>query len=92
MTENTHTRRPDIVLFVNGLPPAVIEPKNPTDENATIWSAHRQLRTYQVEIPSLFAFITALIVADGMETRIGDGMEGGHAFGRELKRRLKTCL
>ena len=71
VVENKHERRPDIVLFVNGLPLGVIELKNPTDENATIRSAFQQLQTYMSEIPSLFAFNAALIVSDGLEARIG---------------------
>ena len=71
VVENKHERRPDIVLFVNGLPLGVIELKNPTDENATIRSAFQQLQTYKTEIPSLFAFNAALIVSDGLEARIG---------------------
>ena len=71
VVENKHERRPDIVLFVNGLPLGVIELKNPTDENATIRSAFQQLQTYKTEIPSLFLFNTALIVSDGLEARIG---------------------
>jgi type I restriction enzyme R subunit len=69
--ENKCNRRPDVVLFVNGLPLAVIELKNPADENATIWSAYQQLQTYQKEIPSLFAYNAALIVSDGVEARLG---------------------
>ena len=71
VVENKHERRPDIVLFVNGLPLGVIELKNPTDENATMRSAFQQLQTYKTEIPSLFLFNTALIVSDGLEARIG---------------------
>ena len=71
VVENKHERRPDIVLFVNGLPLVVIELKNPTDENATIRSAFQQLQTYKAEIPSLFAFNAALVVSDGLEARIG---------------------
>ena len=71
VVENKHERRPDIVLFVNGLPLGIIELKNPTDENATIRSAFRQFQTYKAEIPSLFAFNAALIVSDGLEARIG---------------------
>ena len=71
VTENKHTRRPDVVLFINGLPLAVIELKNAADENATIWSAFHQLQTYQQEIPTLFAYNAALIVSDGVEARIG---------------------
>ena len=55
VTEGQHTRRPDVVLFVNGLPLAVIELKNPGDENATVWTAYHQLQTYQAQIPALFA-------------------------------------
>ena len=56
VSENKHTRRPDVVLFVNGLPLALIELKNAADENATIWTAFQQLQTYKAEFPSLFAF------------------------------------
>jgi len=65
------TRRPDIVLFINGLALAVIELKNPADENATIWTGFKQLQTYQAEIPSLFAANAALVVSDGVHGRIG---------------------
>ena len=71
VVENKHERRPDIVLFVNGLPLGVIELKNPTDENATIRSAFQQLQTYKSEIPSIFVFNAALIVSDGLAARIG---------------------
>ncbi|MES0873156.1 type I restriction endonuclease subunit R [Sinimarinibacterium thermocellulolyticum] len=71
VTENKHSRRPDVVLFVNGLPLAVLELKNAADENATIWSALRQLQTYQAEIPSLFATNAVLVVSDGVEARVG---------------------
>ncbi|BCX13328.1 MAG: DEAD/DEAH box helicase [Thermosynechococcus sp.] len=65
------TRRPDVVLFVNGLPLVVLELKNPTDENATIWAAWQQLQTYKHEIPSLFAYNEALVISDGIEARVG---------------------
>ena len=71
VVENKHERRPDIVLFVNGLPLGVIELKNPADENATIWTAYQQLQTYKAEIPSLFTFNAALVVSDGLDARIG---------------------
>lgn len=71
VSEGQHTRRPDVVLFVNGLPLAVIELKNPADENATVWSAFQQLQTYQAQIPALFANNAALIVSDGVQARIG---------------------
>ena len=54
VSEGQHTRRPDVVLFVNGLPLGVIELKNPADENATVWSAFQQLQTYQAQVPALF--------------------------------------
>ena len=71
VTENQNTRRPDIVLFVNGLPLGVIELKNPADEDATIWTAWQQLRTYQSELPALFSMNGALMVSDGLNARIG---------------------
>jgi type I restriction enzyme R subunit len=71
VAEGQHVRRPDVVLFVNGLPLAVIELKNATDENATVWSAWQQLQTYQAQIPSLFTTNAVLVVSDGMEARIG---------------------
>ncbi len=80
VVENKHERRPDIVLFVNGLPLAVIELKNPAHENATIRSAFRQLQTYKAEIPSLFTFNAALVVSDGLEARIGPLTAGPEWF------------
>ncbi len=80
VVESRRERRPDIVLFVNGLPLAVIELKNPADENATIRSAFQQLQTYKAEIPSLFAFNAALIVSDGLEARIGSLTAGWEWF------------
>jgi type I restriction enzyme, R subunit len=69
--EGKRNRRPDIVVFVNGLPLAVIELKNPADENATIRGAYNQLQTYQHDIPSLFPYNEALVVSDGLEARLG---------------------
>ena len=71
VAEGQHNRRPDVVLFVNGLPLAAIELKNPADENATTWSAYQQLQTYQAQIPLLFAYNAALIASDGVTARIG---------------------
>ena len=71
VVENKHERRLDLALFVNGLPLCLIELKNPADEEATIWSAWQQLRTYKAELPSLFAMNAALMVSDGMEARVG---------------------
>lgn len=69
--EGQHNRRPDIVVFVNGLPLAVVELKNATDEDATIWSAFNQLQTYKSEIGSLFYYNALLVVSDGTTARIG---------------------
>lgn len=69
--ENNHNRRPDIVLFVNGLPIAVIELKNPADENATVKSAFRQFATYMDQISSLFRFNEILVISDGIEAKAG---------------------
>ncbi len=71
VADGQHTRRPDVVLFVNGLPLAVIELKNPADENATVWSAYHQLQTYQAQIPALFATNAVLLASDGVQARIG---------------------
>jgi type I restriction enzyme, R subunit len=71
VAEGQHTRRPDVVLFVNGLPLAVIELKNTADEDADIWSAFRQLQTYQAQIPALFATNAVLVASDGMQARVG---------------------
>lgn len=64
-------RRPDVVVFVNGLPLAVVELKNAADEKATIWSAFNQLQTYKNDIPTLFHYNELLIISDGLNARIG---------------------
>jgi type I restriction enzyme R subunit len=69
--EGQHNRRPDIVVFVNGLPLGLIELKNAADEDADIWSAYRQLQTYKAEIPTLLHYNAALVVSDGLQARIG---------------------
>ena len=71
VTEAKQTRRPDVVLFVNGLPLGMIELKNAASETATIWSAFQQLQTYQAELPSLFAANALLVASDGLEARVG---------------------
>lgn len=71
LSNRGHERRPDIVLFVNGLPLAVIELKNAADEGADIWRAFNQLQTYKQQIPSLFAFNEALVISDGTTARVG---------------------
>ena len=69
--EGKRNRRPDIVVFINGFPIAVIELKNPIEENATIKGAFNQLQTYKNDIPCLFPFNEILIVSDGTEARVG---------------------
>lgn len=64
-------RRPDIVVFINGLPISVIELKNPADEQADIWAAFQQLQTYKAEISDLFIYNEALIISDGTNARLG---------------------
>ncbi len=71
VVENKHTRRPDIVLVVNGLPLAVVELKNAADENATIWTAWQQIQTYKAEIPLLFSTNELVVISDGVEARVG---------------------
>jgi type I restriction enzyme, R subunit len=73
-------RRPDIVLFINGLPLVLLELKNAADENATIWSAFQQFQTYKAELPTLFAYNALLIVSDGVEARIGTLTAGREWF------------
>ena len=69
--EGQNNRRPDVVVFLNGLPLGVIELKNAADEDATIWSAYQQLQTYKQEIGSLFHYNEVLVVSDGAGARIG---------------------
>jgi len=64
-------RRPDLVCFINGLPVAVIELKNPANAQADIWAAFNQLQTYKEEIADLFVANEALVVSDGLNARIG---------------------
>ena len=80
VSENQNTRRPDVVLFVNGLPLGLIELKNPADEDATIRTAWNQLQTYKAELPTLFAMNEALVVSDGIEARLGTLTAGWEWF------------
>ena len=66
-----HTRRPDIILFVNGLPLALLELKNPADEAADIWKAYDQIQTYKAQIPDVFQYNELLLISDGTEARMG---------------------
>ena len=69
--ENGRNKRPDLILFVNGLPLVVIELKNAADENATLQSAFRQVETYKETIPSLFTYNELIVISDGLEARAG---------------------
>jgi type I restriction enzyme R subunit len=69
--EDGNTKRPDVILFVNGIPLVVIELKNPEDENATIKSAYKQLQTYKTIIPSLFTYNGFMVISDGLEAKSG---------------------
>lgn len=69
--ENNVNKRPDMIIFVNGLPLVVIELKNPADENATLKSAFDQIQTYKQAIPSLFKYNAFLVISDGLEAKAG---------------------
>lgn len=69
--ENGRNKRPDLILFVNGLPLVVMELKNAADENATLQSAFRQIETYKEAIPSLFTYNGLVVISDGLEARAG---------------------
>ncbi|SDB60799.1 type I restriction enzyme, R subunit [Desulfonatronum thiosulfatophilum] len=74
------SKRPDVVLFVNGLPLVVMELKNAADENATIKSAYQQLQTYKEVIPSLFTYNGLLVISDGLEAKVGSLSAGLSRF------------
>ena len=78
--ENNVNKRPDIILFVNGLPLVVIELKNPADENATARSAFRQFQTYKQAIPSLFAYNGFMVISDGLDAKSGSLSAGFSRF------------
>lgn len=71
IVENGHVKRPDVLLFINGLPLVVMELKNAAHENATIQSAYQQVDTYKSLIPSLFTYNGFLVISDGLEARTG---------------------
>jgi len=71
VVEGNQNKRPDIILFVNGLPLVVIELKNAVDENANLKSAFNQLQTYKQAIPSLFTYNSLLVISDGWDARCG---------------------
>ena len=78
--EGEHERRPDVVLFVNGLPLGVIELKNPADEKATVWTAWTQIQTYKAQLTDLFAINAVLIASDGLKARMGTLTAGREWF------------
>ncbi|MBF7695124.1 type I restriction endonuclease subunit R [Acinetobacter rathckeae] len=69
--ENRKERRPDIILYINGLPLVVVELKNATNENATVEGAFNQIQTYQADIPNLFTYNAFNIISDGLEAKVG---------------------
>jgi type I restriction enzyme R subunit len=71
LSEGRENRRPDVVVFINGLPLGVIELKNPADENATLRNAFNQFQTYKRAIPGLFPYNELLVISDGLEARVG---------------------
>ncbi|UBM62792.1 type I restriction endonuclease subunit R [Candidatus Sulfidibacterium hydrothermale] len=78
--ENGNNKRPDVILFVNGIPLVVIELKNPADENATLLSAYKQLQTYKQAIPSLFTYNGFMVISDGLEAKAGTLSSGMSRF------------
>lgn len=81
VVQGKHNRRPDMIVFVNGMPLAVIELKNPEDETATIEAAWHQLQTYKDQIPALFDTNELLVVSDGTEAKVGSLTAGYERFG-----------
>ncbi len=99
ITEGKHTRRPDVILFVNGLPLVVIELKNAADENATTKKAFDQLQTYKLQLPTLMTYNACLVASDGVTARIGTLTAGWDRFmpwrttdGREIASKGKPEL
>ena len=80
VAEKNQTKRPDIVLFVNGLPLVVIELKNAADENATSYKAYEQIQTYKATIPGLFTYNAVCVISDGMECKAGSLSAGYNRF------------
>lgn len=78
--EDNKNHRADVVVFINGLPLAVIELKNPGDEDATIKNAYNQLQTYKKHIPTLFTTNEMLVISDGFQARCGTITSGLDRF------------
>lgn len=107
IVENNHNKRPDVLLFVNGIPLVVIELKNATDENADMDSAFRQIETYKAIIPSLFTYNAFCVISDGLECKAGslsagmdrymawktvDGLKEASKFRPQLETLVKGML
>ncbi len=97
--EHNHTRRPDVIVFLNGLPVGILELKNAADENATVWDAYHQLQTYKSQLPALFTFNEVMVISDGLDARIGTLTSPRERFmpwrtieGEELAPATKTKL
>ena len=75
-----HTRRPDIILFVNGLPLVLMELQNPADHNADIWRAYDQIQTYKEQIPDVFQTNEVLVISDGTEALLGSLSSNSERF------------
>ena len=82
VVEAGENRRPDVLLFLNGLPLVLLELKDPTTESADIWSAFNQLQTYKSRIPEIFAYNELLVASNGVEARIGSITAGREWFMR----------
>jgi len=80
ISEGKHTRRPDVIMFINGLPLVVIELKNAVDENATTKKAFDQLQTYKLQLPTLMTYNVCLVASDGITARIGTLTAGWDRF------------
>jgi len=85
--EDNHDRRPDIILFINGLPLVVIELKNAADAKANLQAAFNQLQTYKREIPSLFTYNALLVISDGTSARAGS-LSASYSRFSQWKRKL----
>jgi type I restriction enzyme R subunit len=75
-----HTRRPDIILFINGLPLVLMELKNPADTGADIWKAYHQIQTYKEQISDVFQYNELLVISDGSEARFGSLSSNAERF------------
>ena len=80
VVENNNNKRPDVILFVNGIPLVVMELKNAADENATIHSAFKQIETYKSIIPRLFTYNGFVVISDGLEAKAGSISAGFSRF------------